>query len=75
MEKYNLFQKKNRNFIDFHLLAVLIDNVFFLSNYLKLKDALLNFKNEDKFNDKKKTNFFNYNPNYDLWNNLINKEN
>ena len=29
VEKYNLFQKKNRNFIDFHLLAVLIDNVFF----------------------------------------------
>ena len=29
MEKYNLFQKKNRNFIDFHLFVVLIYNVFF----------------------------------------------
>ena len=45
----------------------------FLGNYLKLKDALLNY-NKGKLIDKK-TNFFNYNPNYDLWNNLINNEN
>ncbi len=52
-----------------------VDNVFFLGNYLKLKDALLNYNNKGKLIDKKKTNFFNYNPNYDLWNNLINNEN